>query len=74
MILRRTARSVFAFSFFLIASCAIGTGKTSARQGVSNPSETFSEADRPGAEALSLSTCPGDTRARKTPRAGIPSW
>jgi len=56
MILRRTARSVFAFSFFLIASCAIGTGKTSARQGVSNPSETFSEADRPGAEALSLSS------------------
>lgn len=39
----------------LLPSCAIGTGKSSLGDGVSNPVETFTESDRPGTVSVRVS-------------------
>jgi hypothetical protein len=55
MILRSRLLLAIALFILLLPSCAIGTRKPPLGEGVSNPVETFSEADRPGTEIIQAS-------------------
>lgn len=50
----RGARVSFSFLFLLLFSCAIGTGIPPLGGGVSNPTEAFTEADRPGTDTVRM--------------------
>jgi predicted esterase len=51
------SRAIIAIALFmpLLSSCVIGTRKPPLGEGVSNPVETFTEADRPGTEIVQAS-------------------